>query len=221
MGSRPGGRIYLFRIFFIIIIFFFFFFFILFLLSLLLHCELHRSTFIPLMMPSPVVCVFLSVFGNVTAVDVNYSTDEPECVCVCVCSKSHNDVPRVAQRYGTIAAHTRRRASVHVVFVVFCVQMYSFAGLIRRTPPPMFSDTAITERHPDTTIFQLRAHWVRLSWSIGSEKSFGGSRTLDFLRLSPLCQALRTNQRDDSQNLYIVVGLSVAYYANRKIILFK
>ena len=88
-------------------------------------------------------------------------------------SKSHNDIPRVAQRYGTIAVHTRRRASVRVVFVVFCVQLYSFSGLIRRTPPPMFSDTAITERHPDTTIFQLRAHWVRLSWSVGSEKSFG------------------------------------------------
>ena len=31
---------------------------------------------------------------------------------VCVYSNSRNDVPRVAQRYGTIAAHTRRRASV-------------------------------------------------------------------------------------------------------------
>ena len=39
--------------------------------------------------------------------------------CVCVYSNSHNDVPRVAQRYGTIAAHTRRRASVLVVYVVF------------------------------------------------------------------------------------------------------
>ena len=87
-------------------------------------------------------------------------------------SNSRNDVPRVAQRYGTIAAHTRRRASVLVVYVVFCVHMYSFAGLIRRTPPPTFSDTAITDRHSDTTIFQLRAHWVRISWSIGSEKSF-------------------------------------------------
>ena len=48
-----------------------------------------------------------------------------------------------------------------------------FAGLIRRTPPPTFSDTAITDRHSDTTIFQLRAHWVRTSWSIGSKKSFG------------------------------------------------
>ena len=91
----------------------------------------------------------------------------------CVCSNSRNDVPRVAQRYGTIAAHTRRHASVLVVFVVFCVHMYSFAGLIRRTPPPTFSDTAITDRHSDTTIFQLRAHWARISWSVGSEKSFG------------------------------------------------
>ena len=95
------------------------------------------------------------------------------CVCVCVCSNSRNDVPRVAQRYGTIAAHTRCRASALVVYVVFCVLVYSFAGLIRRTPPPTFSDTAITDRHSDTTIFQLRAHWVRTSWSIGSEKLFG------------------------------------------------
>ena len=92
---------------------------------------------------------------------------------MCVNSNSRNDVPRVAQRYGTIAAHTRRRASVLVVFVVFCVHMHSFAGLIRRTPSPTFSDTAITDRHSDTTIFQLRAHWVQISWSIGSEKSFG------------------------------------------------
>ena len=58
------------------------------------------------------------------------------CVCVCVYSNSRNDVARVAQRYGTIAAHTRRRASVLLVFVVFCVHTHSFAGLIRRTPPP-------------------------------------------------------------------------------------
>ena len=94
-------------------------------------------------------------------------------VCVCVYSNSGNDVPRVAQRYVTIAAHTRRRASVLIVFVVFCMYMYSFAGLIRRTPPPTFSHTAITDRHSDTIFFQLRAHWVLISWSIGSEKSFG------------------------------------------------
>ena len=47
------------------------------------------------------------------------------CVYVCVYSISRNDVPRVAQWYGTIAAHIRRHASVLVVFVVFCVYMYS------------------------------------------------------------------------------------------------
>ena len=68
------------------------------------------------------------------------------CVCVCVCSSAVRNH----------CAHTRRRASV---LVVFCVHMYSVAGLIRRTPPPTFSDSAITDRHSDTTIFQLRAHW--------------------------------------------------------------
>ena len=52
---------------------------------------------------------------------------------MCVCDNSRNDVPRVAQRYGTIATHTRRRESVLVVFVVFCVHMHSVAGLIRRS----------------------------------------------------------------------------------------
>ena len=120
--------------------------------------------------------------------------------CVCLYSNSHNDVPRVAQRYGTIAAQTRRRASVLVVFVVFCVHMYSFAGLIRQTPPPTFSDTAITDRHSDTTIFQLRAdlcadilvYWIG---KIVRTCAPGGSRTLDFLLARrapyPLGQALR------------------------------
>ena len=34
---------------------------------------------------------------------------KPKMKYVCVCSNSRNDVPRVAQQYGTIAAHTRRR----------------------------------------------------------------------------------------------------------------
>ena len=108
---------------------------------------------------------------------IQVCTEEPLQCCsfcvLCVYSNSRNDVPRVAQRYGTIAAHTRRCASVLVVFVVFCVHMHSFAVLIRRMPLPMFSDTAITDRHSDTTIFKLRAHWMLISWSIGSEKSFG------------------------------------------------
>ena len=116
---------------------------------------------------------------------------------MCVCITILVTTFPVAQRYGTTATHTRRRASVLVVFVVFCVHMHSFAGLIRRTPPPTFSDTAITNRHSDTTIFQLRAHWVRISWSIGKivrTSAPGGSRTLDFLRARrspyPLGQAL-------------------------------
>ena len=92
---------------------------------------------------------------------------------LCVYSNSCNEIPRVAQQYGTIAAHTRHHVSVLVMLVVFCVHMHSFAGLNRRRPQPTFSDTAITNRHSDTTIFQLRAHWMRISWSIGSEKWFG------------------------------------------------
>ena len=59
----------------------------------------------------------------------------------------------------------------HCVCSVFACTC-SFAGLIRRRPQPTFSDTAITDHHSDNTIFQLRAHWVQISWSIGSEKLF-------------------------------------------------
>ena len=155
---------------------------------------------------------------------------------MCVYSNSRTDILRVAQRYGTIAAHTRRRASVLVVFVVFCVQVYSFAGLIRRTPPPTFSDTAITDRHSDTTIFQLRGHWVRISWSIGSEKivrtcASGGSRTLDFLRARrapyPLGQALRlvitkcvySNSRNDVPRVAQRYGTIAAHTRRRASVL--
>ena len=83
-------------------------------------------------------------------------------------------------------------------FLVFCMHMHSFASLIRRTLPPTFSDTAITDRHSDTTIFPLRAHWVRISWSIGSEKSFGHVPPVDFLRARrapyPLGHALSSTE---------------------------
>ena len=128
------------------------------------HCCCCLTTFTP----EPQQNIFIAAIQDSVRPSKTLST-----VCVCVYSNSRNDVPRVAQRYGTTAAHTPRHASVLVVYVVLCVHVYSFAGLIRRTPPPTFSDTAIADCHSDTTIFQLRAHWVQISWSIGSEKSFG------------------------------------------------
>ena len=120
------------------------------------------------------------------------------CVCVCVYSNSRNDVPRATQRYETIAAHTRRCASVLVVFVVFCVHMHSFAGLIRRTPPPTFSDTAITDRYSDTIIFQLKAHWVRISWSIRSENSSDRCPGWESNPRLPACKASTLSTRPGS-----------------------
>ena len=70
-----------------------------------------------------------------------------------------------------MAGHTRRCMSVLVVYVLFCVYKYSFAVLIRRTLPSTFNNTAVTDRHYDTTIFHLEHTVMRLSWSIGSEKS--------------------------------------------------
>ena len=79
-----------------------------------------------------------------------------------------------------------------------CMHMYSFAGLIRRTPPPTFSDTAITNRHSDTTFpakstqgVDILVYWIG---KIVRTCAAGGSRTLDFLRERrtpyPLGQAL-------------------------------
>ena len=120
------------------------------------------------------------------------------CVCVCVYSNSRNNVPRVAQLYGSIAAHTQRRASVLVAFIVFCVHMNSFACLRRRTPLPTFSDIAITDRHSDTTIIQLRAHWVQISWSIGSEKLFGHVPRWESNPRLPACKASTLSTRPGS-----------------------
>ena len=45
---------------------------------------------------------------------------------------------------------------------------------VNSEPPPTFSDTAITDRHLIPLFSSSeQLHWVRISWSIGSEKSFG------------------------------------------------
>ena len=62
---------------------------------------------------------------------------------------------------------------VRHLFVVCLRARVQFCRFNKADATAAFSDTAITDRHSDTAIFQLRAHWVRISWSIGSEKSFG------------------------------------------------
>ena len=91
------------------------------------------------------------------------------------------------------------------------VRIYSSAGLIMWTPPPMFSDTTITNCHSDTTIFQLG---VDISWSTGSENSLGqfcaagGRRTLDFLcewqTNYPLGQMLHSGRQTMIQLFYTI-----------------
>ena len=111
---------------------------------------------------------------------------------MCVYSNSRNDVPRVAQRYGTIAAHTRRRASVLVVFVVFCVHMHSFAGLIRRTPPPTFSDTA--NRRRSVTLQSPTASLIPLFYS-SELNECGYPGLLDRKNRSDMCPRWESNLR--------------------------
>ena len=106
-------------------------------------------------------------------------------VCVCVYSNSRNDVPGVAQRYGTIAAHTRRRAPVLVVFVVFCMHMYSIAGLIRRTPP--HRRRSVTLQSPTATLIPL--------FSSSEPTGCGYPGLLDRKNRSDMCPRWESNPR--------------------------
>ena len=95
-------------------------------------------------------------------------------LCSCCCNPIlKTTFLKVTQWYRSMATHTRHHASVLIGCVVFFACACSFASLIMWMPPLTFSDTAITNRHSNTTIFQLRAHWVRISWSTGSETLFG------------------------------------------------
>ena len=69
-------------------------------------------------------------------------------VCVIQFSKRHSSSGSAVRNHG-------RHASILIMFVV-CLHAYvQFASLIRQTPTPTFSDTAITDRHSDTTVYQL------------------------------------------------------------------
>ena len=108
---------------------------------------------------------------------------KPQCPSTYVYSNSRNDVPRVAKRYGTIAAYTRHRASVPVVFEVFCVHMYSFAGLIRRTPPRR----SVTLQSPTATLIPL--------FSSSELTGCGYPGLLDRKNRSDMCPRWESNPR--------------------------
>ena len=122
----------------------------------------------------------------------------------CVYSNSRNNVPQVAQRYGTNATHTQCRGSILVVFVRFGVHMHNFAGLITRTPPPMFSDTAITDRH-STIIFQLRAHWVRICRLLDQKNHLDMCPQWESNPQLPACKASTLSTRPGSRLVLIMV----------------
>ena len=119
---------------------------------------------------------------------------------LCVYSNSRNDVPRVLQRYGTIAAHTWRRASVLVVFVVF---LRAHARFCRFDKADATADVQWHCNHWPP----LWYHYFPAQSSLGADIlvywigkivrtcAAGGSGTLNFLRgwqtPYPLGQALR------------------------------
>ena len=73
----------------------------------------------------------LSVFGNIIAIDVDYSTDfkfHPTRGC---CFNSYNDVPQVAQRNVSIVANTRHRSPYLPQPDCCC-----FVSFLITTPPP-------------------------------------------------------------------------------------
>ena len=106
-----------------------------------------------------------------------------------------------------MSAHTRCRASVLVVFVVFCWHMYSFAGLIRHTQPPTFSDTAISDRYSDTTIFPAQSHWVRYPGLLDRKKIVRTcANTLSTRPGAPLWRPIAV----ETQRFYTLIGSSAA-----------
>ena len=56
------------------------------------------------------LCVCLSVFGNMIAIDADYTTDFKFHPTIgCCCFNSHNDISQVAERNVSIIPHTRHR----------------------------------------------------------------------------------------------------------------
>ena len=146
--------------------------------------------------------------------------DKHVCVCVCVYSNSRNDVPRVAQRYGTIAAHTRRRASVLVVFVVFLRAHAQFCRFDKADAtadvqwhcnhrPPLWYPYFPAQSSLGADIL---VYWIG---KIVRTCAPGGSRTLDFLHARrapyPLGQALRCDKHYSNFLFYTGFGQDIPF----------
>ena len=78
------------------------------------------------------MCVCLSVFGNIIAIDADYSTNFKFNTTRDCCFKSHNDVPQVVQRNISIVAHTRHRSPYLPQPDCCCFVHF----LITTSPPP-------------------------------------------------------------------------------------
>ena len=125
-------------------------------------------------------------------------------MCVCVYSNSRNDgFPSGSAVRNHCSTHPEPCARPRCVYSVLRAHV-QFCRIDKRTPPPTFSDTAITDRHSDTTIFQLSASWVQISRMDRKNRADmcpGGSRTLDLLRDRrapyPLGRALRLKNDTD------------------------
>ena len=90
-----------------------------------------------------------------------YVSSEDCCCCFIVFSSCACLMRLLSQGTKPYLAH-------YLKGVVFCMHMYSLAGLIRRTPLPLLSDTAIIDRHSDTTFsssehlgVDILVYWIR------------------------------------------------------------
>ena len=132
-------------------------------------------------------------------------------VCVCVYSNSRNDIPRVAQRYATIAAHQAPCVCPRCV----CSVLRAHAQFCRFDKADATADVQWHCNHRPP----LWYHYFPAQSSLGADILVywigkiiptctpGGSRTLDFLHARraphPLGQALH------SMTVYIVLYLSI------------
>ena len=140
--------------------------------------------------------------------------------CVCVESNSRTKVPppppQVAQ-HGK--AHRVLCIRPQCICSVFCVHMYSFAHLIRRTPPSTFSDTVNQQPQLWYHYFPAQSTMGLISWSIGLEKSFNHVLPMGVKPLTSCKKAKPLSTRPGALLNINIVFLFLLLTCVRKIIL--